>query len=235
MPVEVRLSNLRAVLFDVDGTLVDTLKGVVLGLGDTSAEFFGYRPPDEDVLRLIGRPIRDQLEQFAGHALDPRSADRMVNHAIDRIEGHSHLEKPFQPAIEALALCRRSGLKTALVTSKNDRELESFLKRFLGAEHVDTTVCSTDVLSPKPHPECALLACRRLGVEPSEAVFIGDSVYDIRCAHDAGIPAVAVAYGSAPKEHLAAEKPEVLLETPEALLEWVQATLSTLPCPEKRS
>lgn len=230
MPDGLNLSNKRAVLFDVDGTLIDTLEGVVRGLGDASVKFFGYRPEPETMKNLIGRPVRIQLETFAGQKIDPTALEAMTAYTIARFEHYHGLEKIFDPAVEALRLCHRHGLKTALVTSKSEPELFQFLPRFPGADDVDTAVCSSDVHSPKPHPECALLACKRLEVAPHEAVFIGDSVYDVRCAHDAGMPAVAVSYGSAPKDDLLAESPEILLETPNALLEWVEASLAQTPC-----
>ncbi|HEY0866973.1 MAG TPA: HAD family hydrolase [Fimbriimonas sp.] len=233
MPLGIDPSKIRAVLFDVDGTLVDTLDGVVRGLGDASVQFFGYRPSDHLIRGLVGRPIRVQLQTFAGKEIDPAALDAMADYTIDRFEHYKNLERLFEPAVEALLLCHRCGLKVGLVTSKSARELELFLPRFSGTEAVEAAVCSSDVRSPKPAPDCALLACERLGVPPSQAVFIADSIYDVRCAHDAGMPAVAVAYGSAPLDDLRAESPEVLLETPEALLEWVQASLAPLPCPER--
>ena len=79
---------------------------------------------------------------------------------------------------------------------------------------------------PKPDGESGTLACKLLGVDPSEAVLIGDSIFDLRCARSAGLAAIAVSYGSTDSETLRREAPDALFESPEALLQWVRETLS---------
>lgn len=232
MPQRLSLSDKSAVLFDVDGTLLDSMDGVVQGLGDASVKYFGYRPRDESILSLIGKPVWVQLETFAGRTLTVEERREMTHYTIEQFEVHKDLERPYEAAIETLRVCHRAGRKTALVTSKSATELVAFLSRFSGADAVDTCVCSDDVNQPKPAPDSALLACERLGVRPEETVFIGDSVFDLRCARSAGIPAVAVTYGAAPKRVLIDERPDLIFDTPEALLEWAQASL-LLPCPER--
>jgi phosphoglycolate phosphatase-like HAD superfamily hydrolase len=79
-----------------------------------------------------------------------------------------------------------------------------------------------------------LLACERLGVRPSEAFFIGDAVFDIRCAKAAGVYSVAVAYGATSATDLAAEHPDLLIQTPDELLAWAQTSFETATCHAKR-
>lgn len=227
------LKEYQAVLFDVDGTLVDSLEALIAGLGDTFERFTGNRPSDDDLKAIIGMPLRTQLKLFQESEPDPERMAAMTEYTLERFEANVYLEREFGPAIQALELCRRGGRRTALVTSKSAVELSSFMKRFRGAPSCDVTVCASDVDQPKPHPESAMLACRRLGVEPSQAVMIGDSVFDMRCGRQAGASTVAVLYGSGRREDLLAEAPDLVIETPSDLLEWIQNSLST-PCPERR-
>ena len=233
MPSGLSLSNYKAVLFDVDGTLVDSLKMIICGLGDTFEHYNGSRPSDAEIQTLIGMPLTSQLNLHRNDPPTQGEMREMIDFAIDRFDVHEAHEEVFAPAVEMLRFCRARGLKTALVTSKSTRELDGFLKRFSGADSVDTTVCASDVHHPKPAPDSALLACQRLGVEPHEAVFIGDSVYDLQCAKSAGMPCVAVAYGAAPAEVLEAEHPDLLIETPEELLAWAQTAYLESTCLEK--
>ncbi len=224
------LPDLRAVLFDVDGTLVDSLDSVVKAIGDTVERHLGRRPVPAEILALIGMPLREQSLFFGA---DESQVPRMVKEIIDGIEATAHLERRYEGAIETLALARERGLGTALVTSKSAPEIVTFLERFSHADHVDTVVCASDVHQPKPDPESARLACARLGVEPHQAAMIGDSVYDLRCASGAGVTAVAVAYGAGAREALVAEEPDLLFDTPEALLAWAHTALPNLKCPAR--
>ena len=230
MPTGSPLPDLRAVLFDVDGTLVDSLASVVPAIADTVHEHLGHRPADAEILALIGRPLREQSMHFGA---DEGLAPAMVEAIIERMEANAHLERRYDGAVETLALARERGLGTALVTSKSAPEIVTFLERFSHAGHVDTVVCASDVSLPKPDPESARLACARLGIEPHQAAMIGDSVYDLRCARDAGVMAVAVAYGAGAREALAAEGPDLMLDTPEALLAWAHTEFPDLTCPER--
>jgi pyrophosphatase PpaX len=234
MSNRVSLSSYQAVLFDVDGTLVDTLAVLVRGLGDAFEKYARIRPSDGEIRALIGMPLSEQLSRYRVETPTPSELQEMSRFTISRFEEYKDLERPFEPALEALALFHRQGLRTALVTSKSDVEIALFLKRFSHARYVDTIVCASDVTKPKPHAESALLACSRLRVKPSSALFIGDSVYDIRCARAAGVTAIAVSYGAASKQDLAEEQPALLLETPEALLNWGQTALLEPSCSERR-
>lgn len=212
-------------MFDIDGTLLDTLQPLVRGLADTYEHFGVERPSDEAILATLGTPLRVQLTMFGLGEVDPDSLRQRIDYAIDRFEEHAHLEKEIAPALEAFRLVHESGIPICLVTSKSAKELELLLTRFPAGKWADATVCSSDVTHPKPHGESVELACRRLGVRPEEAVLVGDSVFDIQCARNGGAASLAVSYGASPEPALAAERPDLLLSSPEALLAWVQETI----------
>lgn len=229
-----RLRDAHAVLFDVDGTLVDSMGFIVPGLRDMYQEFGGEVPSDAELLSVIGLPLRQQATMFGLAPASDEEIDARVRFAMERYRHYQSEETLFEPAVETLRLCFSSGIPTALVTSKNADELKAFLSRFPAADAVNATVCATDVLYPKPDPESARLACQRLDAAPERTVFIGDSIYDLRCARDAGCIAIAVSYGSTPKPMLESEAPDALFETPGALLAWAQQGLLFERCPEKR-
>jgi HAD superfamily hydrolase (TIGR01509 family) len=233
MPKGLSLADFKAVLFDVDGTLVDTLPALIKGLGDSYQHFNGVRPSDEQIRALIGWPLREQMKLFRDVPPSESDVQRMVDYTIDRFEENKSSEREYLPAIEAMRLCVEQGYKTALVTSKSSREAGSFLQRYPWAQCVDTIVCSSDVKKPKPDPESALLACTRLGASPGESVFIGDSVFDMQCAHGAGVATVAVTYGSGEKTALVQEAPDAMFNSPEELLEWAKGTIYRTPCLER--
>ncbi len=234
MPQGLPLSDYRAAFFDVDGTLVDSLQVYVQGIGDTYEHFLGKRPAKSVLLSLCGIPLHKQLEMFQETPPSSEKVAEMVDYAISRYKIHQSMEFYFDDAVKALQLCHRAGLQTALVTSKNAVELEHFLNRFDAIDAIDTAVCASDVINPKPAPEAAILACERLGIRPNEAVMIGDSVFDLRCARDAGVTPIAVGYGASDRETLLAESPAAFFETPAELLSWVQQSLLETSCQERK-
>lgn len=235
MPQELSLTALKAVLFDIDGTLVDSLGMLIHGLSDTYKKFCGRTPPEGEIRKLMGLPLRKQLVHFQDEPPSEELLDQMYQYALQRFEAHQHRERVFEPAVEALKACKRVGLATALVTSKSAEELGPFLVRFSGTPYVDATVCATDVLNPKPHPESVFLACERLNAIPHEAILIGDSVYDMQCGRRAGASTLAVSYGSTHQSDLLAERPTFLVTTPGDLLDLASSQFLYSTCRERNN
>ena len=235
MPRGLSIANFKAVLFDVDGTLVDTMPALVRGLGDSFEHFNGHRPSDEELLSIIGLPLRKQMYMFTDAPVSEAGLEERIGFAVDSYQRYKELEREFEPAIETLELVRRSGRKTALVTSKSALEVSLVSQRYLWFRTVDTVVSASDVNHPKPDPESALLACERLNVSPEDAVFIGDSVFDMQCAERAGMARVAVGYGSGLKEALLNENPDLYFDHPVELLAWAKESIFRTPCLEGKT
>jgi pyrophosphatase PpaX len=204
----------KAVLFDIDGTLIDSTAMIVAGLGDTFEHYSGSRPDTESIMKLIGMPLRKQMTLFGLGEADEATMNERCNFAINAYATHSDLMVPFTEAVECFELTRRSNIKTALVTSRNRREVKDFLQTFPTFENAEAIVCSEDVSSPKPAADSALYACAQLGVKPEDACFVGDSLFDLGCARSANVPFIGVAYGAASAQVLLAENPEELYHTP---------------------
>jgi len=233
MSGELSLCNFKAVLFDVDGTLVDTMDKIVNGLGDAFEHFAGKRPERDEIRQLIGLPLTVQFRMKVNPEASDHELNEMIQYTISRYEHHKDLERELAPAIEALRLCHQAGMKTGLVTSKNAQEMEIFVRHFSAMEYVDASVNASEVAQPKPDPESVLRACELLSVAPHEALYIGDAIFDMQCARSAGATPVAVAYGSASAEVLERENPALLLETPEALLAFTRDSLLQPTCRER--
>jgi HAD superfamily hydrolase (TIGR01549 family) len=212
----------KAILFDIDGTLVNGLSMIVAGLGDAFAKYGSFRPSDEEILALIGIPLSEQMNRFGCCPKDEAERDEMIQFTIDRYQVHAHMETEYTEAVEALKLASNSHIKIALVTSRNTQELSNLKDSFSAWDSVDIAICASDVNKPKPHPESALLALSKLNGTAEDSVFIGDSIFDLQCAQSAGIRCGAVLYGAGKKEDLLALAPDLIFTTPLDLLEWVQ-------------
>ncbi|MCE9558284.1 MAG: HAD hydrolase-like protein [Armatimonadetes bacterium] len=212
-------SDCRAVLFDVDGTLVDTLEMVITGLGDSYEHFLGTRPATEALAGMMGVPLREQMLFWGLDQRTEETVEDRIDYTIERYMVHRHTQKVYEPTLEAFLLCRERGIKTALVTSRNTREVHELLIDFPVFKQAESFVCSSDVEKPKPAADSALLACRRLFVQPEHAIFLGDSIYDMGCGRAAGMPTIAVTYGAGKRDALIESNPDLMIETPEQLLE----------------
>ncbi|MBS1702413.1 MAG: HAD family hydrolase [Armatimonadetes bacterium] len=198
---------------------------VVAGLGDAFEKYGTHRPSDEEILALIGIPLSKQMTLFGCSPKNDAELDEMIRYTIERYEAHNHLEVEYDEAVEALTLAFKSGLGVALVTSRNHLEIDILKSRFSAWDSIHHAICASDVENPKPHADSALLAMEKLGVQPHEAVLVGDSIFDLKCAKSAGIRCGAALYGAGKKEDLLAEAPDYIFTTPKDLLEWVQTQI----------
>lgn len=208
----------QGILWDIDGTLIDTTSLIVAALDHTYRAFLGRTLPTEDIRAIIGTPLSEQVLALG----DPREtgADPLAMEAefIRYYESHRSLERIVPEAVEALITGKKAGITTALVTSKNREELANTLPR-LGIEpYVDLIVSADDVIRPKPDPEGILFALKTLGLDPTRTVFIGDTVHDMRAAEAAGVVRCAVTWGAGPRVALVAEAPDYLCDDPTDLV-----------------
>jgi phosphoglycolate phosphatase len=195
----------RAVLFDVDGTLVDTPGGRLRVLRAVLQEA-GREVADEQVLSTIGRPL---LTSFAT-LLDRPAGHPDLTHAVSRARQlfttlviPSAAELVFPGVPEMLAELRARGYALAVVTSKVRPSAEELLGAagLLGA--FDTLSCHGMAERGKPYGDLALLAARALDVPPARCVVVGDAVDDMRMATAAGMAGYGVDFGVATRSELA--------------------------------
>lgn len=206
----------RAILFDLDGTLVDTIGLILSSYRHTMAEHLGQVPPDEEWLFTLGRPLRIQLQKFAG---SQEQLDSMFSTYLEHNQAnYEQLVRSFPGMRDAIGTLKRAGYLLGVVTSKirpnTDRELAA-----VGlADFFDTTITADDVANPKPHPEPVLIAAKRLGCEPGQTLFVGDSVFDLQAGRAAGAHTAAALWGPFDRRHLASERPDYWLERIDSLL-----------------
>ena len=206
-------------LWDIDGTLIDTTSLIVAALDHTYRTFLGKTLPPDEIRAIIGTPLAEQVLILG----DPRvtGADPLAMEAefIRYYESHRHLERVLPEVVETLIAGKMARIPTALVTSKNREEIANTLPR-LGVEpYVDLIVTADDVINPKPDPEGVLFALTSLKLDPKRTVFIGDTVHDMRAGKAAGVQRCAVMWGAGPRAALLAEEPEWVCDAPSDLAE----------------
>lgn len=191
-----------AVLFDLDGTLLDSIELILASYRHTLAAH-GLPPrSDEDVLAGLGTTLEDQFRRW-GHEveLEALAATYVAhNHAL-----HDALARPFAGVTEVVHELHGAGVPLGLVTSKRRLGGQRGL-RSLGLEgRFAVEVYGDEVARPKPHPEPVLRALAGLGLAPSARVtFVGDAIHDVDAGRAAGVHTIAVTWGSGRPDELAA-------------------------------
>jgi pyrophosphatase PpaX len=202
----------RIWLFDFDGTLVDSEELILDSFRHATAAVLGAVPPDAVLRSGIGRTLVQQAQELAGERAQ-ELFDVYVKHNRMR---HPELLRVFPGVPEMLQRLRAADVRLGVVTAKIRPTLE------LGFEHApldsslfDVIVAKEDTESHKPEPEPLLLALRLLGARPADAIYVGDSPFDIQAAHAAGVTAAAAAWGEIfSRDVLVAERPHRVFDSP---------------------
>jgi pyrophosphatase PpaX len=221
-----RLSPLpAAVLFDLDGTLIDTVELIVRSFQHVAVQHLGTVLDRPTVVATIGRPLRECLEELApGRGAELYATYTAYNHAH-----HDLLVQPVPGMLEALPLLRERGYRLGLVTSKPRQGADLALVRYELGALLEVIVCLDDTARHKPAPDPLLHACERLGLTPAACLYVGDSTFDVLSARAAAMPVGAVLWGAGTAESLRRLGPSALLASPAELLELLPARLPVAP------
>lgn len=208
--------EIRAVLYDFDGTLADSTELILRCYRHTMTTHLGAAPPDEEWVRGFGMTLESQVLRFAR---SPAEAAAMVATYRDyQLEHHDGLLHAFPGARETVRELARRGVRLAIVTSKHAGTALRGLELCGLDGYFAAVVTPEDVRHPKPHPEPVLHALRRLGAAPGEALFVGDSPHDVAAGRAAGVRTAAALWGPFPHSVLEAAGPDVLLHAQHEVL-----------------
>lgn len=219
-----------AILFDLDGTLIDTTDLILSCFQHSWQRVCGFSHSRQALLQTFGTPLREAMNRLLlvkaqsnngppETNSDPSVVDRLlIEYRSFNSVNHDGLARPFQGTAEALSELRRRGYLIGLVTSKT-RELALRGLRLCGIDGLfHSEVFLEDTVAHKPHPEPILTALKTLNTPSSSAVYVGDSAHDIIAARAAGVRTVAALWGPAPREELELEHPDFIAESITELL-----------------
>ena len=200
----------RADLFDLDGTLVDTAPDIHIALNH-ALDRHGHPPIAESLTRhFIGHGGRALVQAaLAHHALPDTDAESMLAAFLEHYGSHiADVSQPYPTVTTTLHDLQAGGAHLAIVTNKNSRLTSLLVDALDLRRHFGAIVGGDTAPRPKPAADPVHLALQTLGVEPSEALFVGDSTTDVEAARAAGCAVVCVRYGYSqgiPAESLGAD------------------------------
>jgi pyrophosphatase PpaX len=212
---------IRTVLFDLDGTLIDSVRLILDSYHHTLAAH-GLPPrSDEEWLEGVGTPLAAQFAVWQDTAglLDALIATyREYN-----LKHHDRMVTVYPGIVDVVKALKADGIPTGLVTSKNRVGALRGLTLARLESLMDVLVCADEVDNPKPHPEPVEKAVRLLHADPATTVYVGDSIHDMRSGRAAGVFTAAVLWGPFGRSHLEGAQPDYWLDKPEDLLRLVES------------
>ena len=202
------------VIFDLDGTVVDTVELIRDSFRYTVKKVLGRELPESVMLAGVGQPLMPQMQALSPeHAQELYDVYREYNH-----RRHDELIKPYDGMQAALAQLRAAGRRLGIVTSKS-RDTTAMAFRSVGMRDLfGEVVTATDSSAHKPSPEPVLLCVEKLGGVPAEAIFIGDAPVDIVAGTAAGLATAAVTWGLFSRDELVAANPTFVLDSPQQIV-----------------
>ncbi len=197
------------VVFDLDGTVVNTIPLIIASYEHAMLQVLGERPTPAEARSWIGQTLYGTFG-----TRHPEHAQKLVDTYVAWNAEHlAELLEEFPGTPGLLDALRSAGVLVGVATSKRRTSAENTLLHAGLADRLSVTVAMEDTDVHKPEPEPLLLAVRRLGGSPERAAYVGDAVVDVLAAKAAGMASIAVSWGAAARADLEATGPDVLVDS----------------------
>ncbi len=207
---------LTTYLFDLDGTLIDSVELIRRTFRHTLEVHRGVHPGEDIWLRGLGQPLWDQFRMYT--VREDEITAMIATYRAYNAAHHDTLVRPYAGMGDAVRSLRDRGKRLGVVTSKMQKGTRHGLA-LCGLDGLfETIVAADDTSRHKPHPEPVYLALERLGADAAATVFVGDSTHDLAAGRAAGVRTAAALWGPFAREALEGQAPDHWLERPEDVL-----------------
>ncbi|MFB3161158.1 pyrophosphatase PpaX [Bacillus niacini] len=207
-------NNINTILFDLDGTLIDTNELIISTYLHTLEKYFPGKYKRQDVLPFLGPTLH---EVFG--AMDPERVEEMVlEYRTYNLANHDALVKEFVGVMETIETLKKKGYKLAIVTTKREDVAFKGLRLMKLDSFFDVMIAYDHVKKVKPDPEPIFLALEKLDSKPEETLMVGDNFHDVLAGKNAGTKTAGVAWTIKGRDYLAKYEPDFMLENMTDLL-----------------
>jgi pyrophosphatase PpaX len=211
--------KIKAIIFDLDGTLADTIPLTIYSMKETANRLSGKVYSDEEVIRALG-PIDSEIIK---NLVDEDRKEVCVDEYFRHFEEHfASFVKPIDGITELLDYIKSKGIRTGLFTGRSLRGTKIVLRQLGIESYFDVLLPGDDTTNPKPDPEGIWKVTERLQVQNCETVYVGDFDVDILASKSAGVGSVLALWSSTGASHLVDLKPDWYFNTPYQFIEWLQ-------------
>lgn len=208
------------VIFDLDGTLLDTLEDLTDSVNYAMKKFGFPVHTIVEIRTFVGNGAPKLLERSIPNGVaNPDYEAALAAFKAHYAEHCKDKTKPYEGVTETLAELKRQGYHLAVVSNKFDGAVKKLCKKYFG-EYITVSIGESAEVRRKPAPDTVYRALRELGCDGSRAVYVGDSEVDIQTAKNASLPCISVTWGFRTEEKLRSEgaREELFVRTPQALV-----------------
>ena len=229
---------IKYVIFDLDGTLLDTLSDLRTAVNMALADY-GMAPRSREEIRVyVGNGVRNLMSLSVAAAITGKTPDRQSaalmaseNPQFEEIfaafrkyyaEHQYDTTAPYEGVVEAASRIKEAGIKTAIVSNKVDSAVKDLNEKFF---HIDVALGelgdAPGAPKRKPAPDLVYMAMEQIGANPEETVYIGDSEVDVQTAKNSGLPCISVLWGFRDRDELEENGATVFAATPDEMVKLV--------------
>jgi len=216
-------ADLKCVIFDLDGTLVRTNELIFASFNHLMERHLGRRMEPAEIVSLFGPPEEGAIEKVFGPDRTPALMEELLQFYAAQ---HSELADLHGGIEEMLRFLKERKIRLALFTGKGKWTTDITLRAFKLEAYFDLVVTGNDVERHKPHPEGIRQALERFGIQPSQALMVGDSVSDAKAGHAAGVRVASVLWDAFDPENVRAVNASCTFESVASFDAWLRAQLS---------
>lgn len=213
------MKQYKAVVFDWDGTVMDSTASIVGAMQAACMDMELPIPSDDDASWVIGLSLQHALQRCA-----PTLKEEHVPHFIERYRHHffqfDKQQSLFEGIVPLLEVLRQQNILLGVATGKSRLGLDRVLQAHQLVEHFDCTRCA-DETQGKPHPAMLFEIMENLALEPEEVLMVGDTTHDVQMATNAGVDSMAVTYGAHSKRTLLVSEPTVMVSSVKEMRNWL--------------
>ena len=216
---ETALTQQGAVIFDLDGTLLDTLEDLADSANFAlTAHGFPRRSLGE-VRQFVGNGVRELIRRAVPEGTPPQELERcLAEFKAHYLHNMQNKTRPYPGILELLGALRAQGRPLAVVSNKFDGAVKGLCRNYFG-DRIEAAIGESQGVARKPAPDTVLRALAELGMPREGAVYIGDSDVDIETAKNAGLPCISVSWGFRSRAFLTGHGAQTIADTVEALKE----------------
>lgn len=210
--------NITTIVFDLDGTLLDTLEDLVLSVNFALRKNNYPQCSKSEIRKFLGNGIRFLMKNAVPLGLSEKAFEKVfgdfrtyyLEHCLDKT-------CPYEGIMDLLAELKSEGYKLAIVSNKLQPAVTELNDRFF-SKYVAVAIGESEMVRRKPAPDSVFTALKRLGCRPENAIYVGDSEVDMETAANAGLPCISVLWGFRDRSFLEERKAKYLIDFPKEIL-----------------
>lgn len=214
---------IKAVIFDMDGTTVDTVNSIAYFANDALKHFGLSEVPVEKFFTFVGNGPKNLIECLIDYSKgDKKNLNEILEYYLKNYNNNSlYLSKPYDGIVELLEALKNKNIKTAIVSNKQD-EAVGLISDTLFGDSIDLSTGTKENVKRKPAPDSLLNTMTELGVEKDEVLFVGDTDVDMITAKNAGVISVGVLWGFRDEDELRSNGADYIVSNPKEILDLVE-------------